>query len=103
MDLRAYLDELPRGDVSAFADQCGISSVYLLQLAARQDGRKPSPALAVHIEVATKGQVTRRDLRPDDWQSIWPELAANDGASDTGLRRRASDRAVSANAVKAKA
>lgn len=27
------------------------------------------------IERATGGQVTRRDLRPNDWQQIWPELA----------------------------
>lgn len=27
------------------------------------------------IEQATKGAVTRKDLRPNDWQSIWPELA----------------------------
>lgn len=26
------------------------------------------------IERATSGQVTRRDLRPDDWHLIWPEL-----------------------------
>lgn len=26
------------------------------------------------IEQATAGAVTRRDLRPDDWQRIWPEL-----------------------------
>lgn len=28
----------------------------------------------VSIEKATNGQVTRKDLRPDDWQQIWPEL-----------------------------
>lgn len=27
------------------------------------------------IEQATNGAVTRRDLRPDDWHRIWPELA----------------------------
>lgn len=27
------------------------------------------------IERATNGAVTRRDLRPNDWQDIWPELA----------------------------
>lgn len=27
------------------------------------------------IERATDGAVTRQDLRPDDWQDIWPELA----------------------------
>lgn len=30
------------------------------------------------IEIACGGLVTRRDLRPDDWRRIWPELAAND-------------------------
>jgi len=28
----------------------------------------------VAIEIATKGEVTRRELRPDDWLAIWPEL-----------------------------
>ena len=27
------------------------------------------------IESITKGLITRRALRPSDWQSIWPELA----------------------------
>lgn len=35
----------------------------------------PSASYCVAIERATGGAVTRRDLRPDDWQSIWPELA----------------------------
>ncbi len=29
----------------------------------------------VPIERATNGAVTRKDLRPDDWAAIWPELA----------------------------
>ena len=31
----------------------------------------------VAIERATKGAVTRKELRPDDWQLIWPELQAD--------------------------
>jgi DNA-binding transcriptional regulator YdaS (Cro superfamily) len=27
------------------------------------------------IERATLGEVTRKDIRPDDWHEIWPELA----------------------------
>lgn len=27
------------------------------------------------IEKATRGAVSRRDLRPEDWHLIWPELA----------------------------
>jgi DNA-binding transcriptional regulator YdaS (Cro superfamily) len=30
------------------------------------------------IEQATAGQVSRKDLRPDDWHKIWPELVAVD-------------------------
>ena len=33
---------------------------------------------AVQIERATRGTVTRRDLRPDDWWLIWPELINGD-------------------------
>ena len=36
--------------------------------------RVPSPENCVSIEQATKGAVTRRDLRPEDWHRIWPEL-----------------------------
>lgn len=27
------------------------------------------------VEVFSGGQVTRKEMRPDDWQTIWPELA----------------------------
>jgi DNA-binding transcriptional regulator YdaS (Cro superfamily) len=42
------------------------------------------------IEQATSGVVTRQMLRPDDWESIWPELAAKNGGSTTD-RAAASD------------
>ena len=39
-------------------------------------GIKPVPIeRCVDIERVTEGSVTRRDLRPDDWHRIWPELA----------------------------
>ena len=37
--------------------------------------RRPVPVLRVSdIVRVTQGAVTRQDLRPDDWQAIWPEL-----------------------------
>ena len=36
--------------------------------------RYPDPTCLV-IEQMTGDAVTRKDLRPDDWQAIWPELA----------------------------
>lgn len=39
-------------------------------------GDRPIPIeRCVQIEQATKGAVTRQDLRPNDWHRIWPELA----------------------------
>jgi DNA-binding transcriptional regulator YdaS (Cro superfamily) len=34
------------------------------------------------IERATNGVVTRKDLRPDDWQEIWPELATTNPTTE---------------------
>ncbi|MDN8066305.1 transcriptional regulator [Burkholderia vietnamiensis] len=34
------------------------------------------------IERFTAGAVTRRDLRPDDWREIWPELAVGESNSE---------------------
>lgn len=40
--------------------------------------RVPSPENCVAIERATDAAVTRRDLRPDDWWLIWPELVTDE-------------------------
>ena len=38
-------------------------------------GIRPVPtARVVEIERATDGAVTRKELRPNDWHLIWPEL-----------------------------
>lgn len=40
-----------------------------------RDGRRAFPVeRCAIIERATAGAVTRRDLRPNDWHLIWPEL-----------------------------
>lgn len=73
MKLRAYLDSLPRGGVAEFAGRLPISTIYLSQLAAEQDGRVPGEKLCVRIEEESRGAVPRQELRPD-WAEIWPEL-----------------------------
>ncbi len=73
MNLKNYLGGLERGAAKKLAESLGISKSYLSQLAS---GAAPiSPARCVQIEMATGGEVSRKDLRPDDWESIWPELA----------------------------
>lgn len=39
------------------------------------DLRPFPPEHCVTIERHFNGAITRKDLRPDDWQKFWPELA----------------------------
>ena len=45
------------------------------------------------IERLTGGRVTRRDLRPEDWARIWPELAEQDNHDDVGITGAAQEAA----------
>lgn len=87
MDLRTYSTALPRGGMSLLAEGLGITPIYLSQLAARQNGRLPSPSLCVLIEAKTDGTVRRWDLRPDDWHLIWPELISVKGAPEAAIAK----------------
>ena len=40
----------------------------------KSQGRSVPINHCVSIERLTNGGVTRRELRPDDWMKIWPEL-----------------------------
>lgn len=75
MNLRTYLDTLPRGGITEFSEKVGIKPVYLSQLAAKQDGRVPSPELCVVLWNSSGKKITREELRPDDYHLIWPDLA----------------------------
>ncbi len=73
MDLLSFINA-KRGNASALAEKMGVSLSYLSQMAAGTSAI--SPERCVLIEQETSMQVTRRDLRPDDWDRIWPELIA---------------------------
>lgn len=57
---------------ASLARALGVSPAYLYQM--EHGLRAVSPARAVLLERATNGAVTRKDLRPNDWHLIWPEL-----------------------------
>ena len=60
------------GGQAALAKILGISRMVVHQWV---KGYSPLPIKrCVAIEQATEGIITRRDLRPDDWHLIWPEL-----------------------------
>jgi DNA-binding transcriptional regulator YdaS (Cro superfamily) len=59
------------GGLSALAALIGTSSARLNNWRSRGVPIE----CCFEVETATGGAITRRDLRPDDWQKIWPELA----------------------------
>lgn len=64
------------GSQAKLALYIGVSAVTVNQWVS---GVRPIPIeRCPAIELATSGAVTRRDLRPDDWQLIWPELVTDE-------------------------
>jgi DNA-binding transcriptional regulator YdaS (Cro superfamily) len=63
MDLKEYFDGQPYGAKATMARRLGITKTWMsLLISGRQ---KCGPELAVEIEKATGGAVTRESLRPD--------------------------------------
>lgn len=64
------------GSQRALAIALGVAPVNVSQWlsSAGVKGRQVPPKQCVRIEALTKGAVSRRELRPDDWRDIWPEL-----------------------------
>lgn len=82
MKLSEYISK-ERGRGAAIASILGVAPQQIYQWAS---GSREVPfERAVEIEQATKGEVTRKDLRPDDWDRMWPELARR-GRRSTDLK-----------------
>lgn len=82
MDLKNYLIESDTKKAE-FARAINVSAALLHQWikGIRPVASQHCPA----IEKQTGGKVTRKELRPDDWHKIWPELV------NTPAPRRATD------------
>lgn len=75
MHLNEYLKTPGALSVRQLAKAVGAKSdMQVRQWQHGYNGRRPGPIYCHAIERVTSGLVTRRDLRPDDWQKIWPEL-----------------------------
>jgi DNA-binding transcriptional regulator YdaS (Cro superfamily) len=84
MELANYLSR--RGAQAELARKLKVTPVLVHQWA----NSRPVPIdRCLAIEIATNGEVTRKDLRPDDWFKIWPDLFDNRRAkSDRRANRR---------------
>lgn len=69
MNLDRYLSDKTANDL---ARDIGVPPVLISQW---RNGIRPVPIeRCMPIEKATGGQVTRKDLRPNDYFDIWPEI-----------------------------
>lgn len=71
MNLKTYFSE-KRGRQADLAKEIGAHAPDVSRWA---DETRPIPvSFGASIERATGGLVTRRDMFPNDWMRIWPEL-----------------------------
>jgi DNA-binding transcriptional regulator YdaS (Cro superfamily) len=63
MNLKEYFSTEPMGAVNEMAEHLGITPTWLSLLIHAH--KRPSPELAIKIENATQGLVSRKVLRPD--------------------------------------
>lgn len=70
-----WIKATPDEELRRKCKEARISPAYLMQIAY---GHKRALKSAAGIEAMTCSAVTRRELRPDDWERIWPELIRAD-------------------------
>ncbi|PIT22387.1 hypothetical protein BGI36_03455 [Snodgrassella communis] len=72
MDLKTYLESKPRGEAKRLADAI---KDHPSNISLWKSGKKPVPPYKCSLmQLVTNGAVTRKDLRPFDYQKHWPEL-----------------------------
>lgn len=70
--LREYINTLSIDKQREFSIKCETSLEYLRKAISKK--QKLGAALSVALEKNSGGYVSRKDLHPDDWKKIWPEL-----------------------------
>ncbi len=74
MNLNNYLEV--HESAASLARKLNINPALISQY--RSGTRSVPISRCFSIEKLTKGKVSRKDLRPNDWAQIWPELAQQD-------------------------
>lgn len=71
-DLLLFFNGLDKIGRLAFCTKIAMTENFLRKKISTKTSFKEKTCTA--IEEASNGAVLREDLRPDDWQEIWPEL-----------------------------
>lgn len=65
---------MTKDERSSFAFSCGTSVGYIFKII-HSSNLYFGPILARKIEEKSGGIISRKELRPNDWCDLWPELA----------------------------
>ena len=76
--LKQYWQKLSSVEKERFAVAVGTTVRYLTVSLYREQVFKAEMCSAIERE--SGGAVTRKDLRPNDWHLVWPELVSLDKA-----------------------
>ncbi|MBI1625378.1 transcriptional regulator [Comamonas suwonensis] len=79
--LTIYLNGLTKQEQADFAGRCGTTVGYMRKVCSL--GGLLREKVCALAEAHSAGAVTRKDLRPDDWTEIWPELQAKQAITTT--------------------
>lgn len=72
-ELKNYLSSLSMQQKMDYATRAGTTLGYLRKVISISR-YTIHPLTCALLEKESNGQVSRKNLRPDDWQIIWPEL-----------------------------
>lgn len=72
MKFKTYFFSLSKSERKLFAEQVGTSVGHLNNFS--YGYTTLSPVTCAAIEKKTDGAITRKDLRPEDFWKIWPDL-----------------------------
>ncbi|MDM3434569.1 YdaS family helix-turn-helix protein [Citrobacter sp. Cb034] len=70
--LKTYMANLTPEEKKQFALNCGTTLNYLRKV--MSTGKPIGPEICAQIEIHSGGEVSRKSLKPNNWQKIWPEL-----------------------------
>jgi len=70
--LKTYMANLTPEEKKQFALNCGTTLNYLRKV--MSTGKPIGPEICAQIEIHSGGVVSRKSLKPNNWQNIWPEL-----------------------------
>ncbi|MBY0483459.1 hypothetical protein [Nitrosomonas sp.] len=74
-NLKKYLKSLSSPDERVeFAKSCGTTIGYVRKVISSKGSLLFGPIICRKMEERSSGIIDRRELRPNDWSELWPEL-----------------------------